>query len=107
MQEERFPYIKPAQLFGLGHYEYGEAYFGSFRGTRYRLALEPLRNVHFVAIADRDPGDRLLATVWPEPFSFQDTPEDQKSSESFPVTQEGYEAAVEWINERIAAGASG
>ena len=72
------------------HYEYGEAFFGSYKGMRYRLAREPLENVKFTPPDKRGPAT-LLATVWPEPYSY---------------SQEGLEKAVEWFNkqyeERIA-----
>ena len=33
--------IELSSFFNLMHYEYGEAYFGSHKGMRYRLAREP------------------------------------------------------------------
>ena len=93
--------ITETALFGYGHYEYGEAYYGSCKGMRFRLGLEPLRNIHFIPLSERDPGDHLLATVWPEPLCFQDTPDEKKVSESFPMSEEGFSAAVEWLNEKI------
>ena len=40
--------IELKDFFAFTHYEYGEAYFGSYKGMRYRLAREPLENVFFV-----------------------------------------------------------
>ena len=37
------------ELWGLSHYYYGEAYFGSYKGMRYRVAREPLKNVSFAS----------------------------------------------------------
>lgn len=34
-------------LFSIVHYEYGEAYYGSYEMMCYRVAREPLENVHF------------------------------------------------------------
>ena len=93
--------ITESGLFGYGHYEYGEAYYGSCRGMRFRLGLEPLRNIHFIPLSERDPDDHLLATVWPEPFSFKDTPDDEKRSSSFPMSEEGFKAAVAWLNDQV------
>ena len=61
--------IDPKELYSISFYEYGEAYFGSCGGTRYRLAREPLKNVHYTPVDQRDPAV-LLATVWPEPYAY-------------------------------------
>ena len=92
--------LKPQELFGLAHYDYGEAYFGSRGGKRFRLAREPLKDVRFIPVSERDPQERLLATVWPEPYSYADTDPSLMTSERFMPTEEGYLEAVKWINER-------
>ena len=90
-------------FFNLMHYEYGEAFFGSYKGMRYRLAREPLENVKFVPLDKRCPAT-LMATVWPEPYSYGMTDKKLMTSESFEVSQEGFEAAVKWINDQYEAG---
>lgn len=89
--------IEQNTFFPLTHYEYGEAYFGSHKGMRYRLAREPLENVKFTPVDQRGPAT-LMATVWPEPYSYANTPDEQKVSEHFEVSQEGLDKAVAWIN---------
>lgn len=89
--------INKKDFFNLTHYEYGEAYFGSYKGMRYRLAREPLENVHFVPVDKREPAT-LMATVWPEPLSYARTDDSLKSSENFEISEDGFEKAVEWIN---------
>ena len=91
--------IELNSFFPLSHYEYGEAYFGSFKGMRYRLAREPLENVKFTPLDKRGPAT-LMATVWPEPNSYAHTEDSLKTTENFEVSQEGLEKAVEWINEQ-------
>ena len=91
--------IELHDFFNLTHYEYGEAFFGSHKGMRYRLAREPLENVHFTPPEKREPAT-LMATVWPEPYAYAATPDEYKSSGNFPVSQEGLEEAVAWINEQ-------
>ena len=86
-------------FFNLSHYEYGEAFFGSYKGMRYRLAREPLENVKFVPVDQRGPAT-LMATVWPEPNSYAHTDDSLKTSENFEVSQEGLEKAVQWFNEQ-------
>ena len=89
--------IKKNTFFNLMHYEYGEAFFGSFKGMRYRLAREPLENVKFVPVDKRGPAT-LMATVWPEPKSYGNTDKSLMTSENFEISEEGFEKAVEWIN---------
>ncbi len=92
--------IEEKELFGLNHYRYGEAYFGSCKGMRYRLAADPLRCLEPHEAPD---GLELLATVWPEPYAYARTAEDQRVSERFPFTEEGMTNAVKWLNERYTA----
>lgn len=91
--------IEKSAFFNLTHYEYGEAYFGSHKGMRFRLAREPLENVFFVKKEDRAPAT-LMATVWPEPYSYGVTAKELMNSENFEVSEEGFDAAVKWINDQ-------
>ena len=95
--------IDPKELYSISFYEYGEAYFGSCAGMRYRLAREPLKNVRYTPVDMRDPAV-LLATVWPEPYAYgKADPESMKSSE-FEFSEQGLSAAAAWLNEQIPAG---
>ncbi|HBD01165.1 MAG TPA: GNAT family acetyltransferase, partial [Lachnoclostridium sp.] len=38
--------------------------------------------------------------VYPEPYCYEATPEEQKIRTSFPFTEEGRGQAVDWINEQ-------
>lgn len=62
---------------------------GGYRGMRYRL--------EGVSGAD---GRQLKATVWPEPFNFFTTPEENKASELFSFDEDGVADAVAWMNDR-------
>ena len=37
--------------------------------------------------------------IYPEPFSFEVTAEEEKTYREFPFTQEGFDEAVAWLNE--------
>ena len=63
---------------------------GCHQGMRYRLEG-----------IDSEEGRRLKATVWPEPFNFFKTPQEEKMSEVFDFAEEGVAAAVAWMNERL------
>ncbi len=90
--------ISIKDLFSLTHYEYGEAYFGSYRGMRFRIAREPLENVHFTP-ADKRGEATLRVAVWPEPESYRAAPEESKTIRDFPVTEEGLQQAADYLNE--------
>ena len=70
--------LEEKDLFSLTHYEYGEAYFGSFQGMRFRVARQPLENVHYTP-PDKRGEATLHVTVWPEPDSYQAVPEEKKT----------------------------
>ncbi|MDO5132377.1 MAG: hypothetical protein Q4D81_05300 [Eubacteriales bacterium] len=95
-------HIRREDLFPFVHYEYGEAYFGSCRGMRFRIAREPLQNVHYTPPDKR--GEAVLRAVfWPEPFSFAATEDDRKTIRDFPFTEEGLQQAAEWLDRNLPA----
>ena len=93
--------IQPHELYSINFYEYGEAYLGSCDGTRYRFAMEPLKNVHFTPPDKRDPAV-LRATVWPEPLSYGAADPETMISKEFEFSEKGLEEAVVWLNNQIA-----
>ena len=93
--------IQPHELYSINFYEYGEAYLGSCDGTRYRVAMEPLKNVHFTPPDKRDPAV-LRATVWPEPLSYGAADPETMISKEFEFSEKGLEEAVVWLNNQIA-----
>lgn len=62
-----------------------EPYTGSMKGMRYRLNKEE---------------EGLLVTVYPQPYCYEATPEEQKTKAVFPFSDEGISEAVDWINEQ-------
>ena len=66
-----------------------EEYSGSMDGMRYLLKK--------VRSGDEDV---IRVTVWPEPFNLLHTPEHLRESVEVPLTTEGIERAVDWINGR-------
>ena len=90
--------VERKSFYSLNFYEYGEAFFGSDRKLRYRLALEPLSNVHWTP-PDKRGELHLKASVWPGPYNYTKTPQEQKKEELFEFTKDGLEEAVAWIQE--------
>jgi len=62
-------------------------YTGSHQGMRYRLE----------GVSAED-GKKLKVTVWPEPFNFFSTPEEQKESALFEFHEDGIADAIAWMN---------
>lgn len=65
-------------------------YTGCHQGMRYRLEGVTAQE-----------GKKLKVTVWPEPFNFFTTPEEQKQSELFDFNEDGVADAIRWMNNRL------
>ena len=42
----------------------------------------------------------LEVVVWPQPYCYAKTPEEQKQRKEFAFTKEGVEEAADWLNEQ-------
>ena len=67
-------------------------YTGSYEGMRYRLRKK-----------EEEDKKTLEAVIYPEPFCFEKTAEDQKEAREFPFTDEGFTQAIAWLNEQYEA----
>ena len=91
--------IEEKDLYGIKHYIYGEAYYGSDEGMRFRLAREPLRNVVYDSEEARQADSpRLKASVWFGRLSYEKTPEEEITDRDFDFDAEGHKEAVGWLN---------
>ena len=91
--------IAREDLFPFVHYEYGEAYFGSCGKMRFRIARQPLQNVHYTPPEKRGEAS-LLVTIWQGPFGYAATEDGQKTDKTFPFSEEGMQQAADWLDER-------
>lgn len=92
--------IEPEDLYGIKHYDYGEAYYGSDNGKRFRIAREPLENVIFKSIKEREEQNpKLVAQVWYGKMGFDKTPESEITKREFEYSDEGYSEMIRWLNE--------
>lgn len=77
---------------------------GSYQGMRYVL----LKAEHVIGEAkEEEPAETetvIRAIIWPEPFNFEVTPEEQKHSRDFPFSTDGLWEAVDWLNVEHEAG---
>ncbi len=101
MEEKIIP-IENKASYGISWYEHGIPYYGSHRGMRFRIARDPMEDV---ALKPPDKkGEALFQVIiWPEPYSFDATPEEQKTVETFPFDEAGKKQLVEWLNAQYAA----
>ncbi len=92
--------IQESDLYGIKHYLYGEAYYGSDALMRFRLARNPLKSVIYLSEEERLADDpRLRAEVWFGKLSYDNTPEDEITCKDFDFDTKGYKEAVAWLNE--------
>ena len=84
--------IERKDLFHLSFYK-KKPFTGSFQGMRYLIAMEK-------ASEDEGAPDVLRAFVYPEPYNFEHTPDERKSSQDFPFTEAGLDMACDWLNEQ-------
>ena len=93
-------HITREELFPFVHYEYGEAYYGSCGSLRYRIAREPLQNVHYTPPGKRGEAS-LRAVFWHGPYGYAATDDSLKTVRDFPFSEEGLREAAEWLNEQV------
>lgn len=69
-----------------------EPFSGSHNGMRYFFQGDDGKN-----------STTFTVYIYPEPWCFEQTPDDQKESASFPLSDEGMDQAVAWLFERYEA----
>ena len=65
-------------------------YTGCHQGMRYRLEGKAAEE-----------GKVLCCTVWPEPFNYFKTPEEEKERAEFSFDEDGIVDAISWMNDRL------
>ncbi|MCR5654209.1 MAG: hypothetical protein K6G07_01005 [Lachnospiraceae bacterium] len=85
-------------LYILGHYEYGEAFFGSVSGMNYRVERDPFKNVKF-AKPEEKAGAHLKVYIWPGPRNFATTDPSLIETKLFDFSDEGKAEAAAYISE--------
>lgn len=97
MEENQMGKILNRDSYGLTWYEHAQPYLGSFRGMRYRIARNPMEDVALTP-ADKKGDAEFEIIIWPEPFCFEETQEDKKTTAYFPFTEEGKAQMIDWLN---------
>lgn len=91
--------IENKDSYGISWYEHAQPYLGSHMGMRFRIARNPMEDVALKP-ADQKGEAVFEIIIWPEPFCFEKTPEEQKTRAEFPFDEEGKTAMIEWLNEQ-------
>ncbi len=77
-------------------FQCGNVFTGAEGGMRYRLATGKLGE-------GEEERFRLLATVWPGPWSVEHTAEGKLQTAEFAASQQGLDAAAVWLAQQYAA----
>lgn len=82
--------ISTEDILSLEFLKKADCYTGCKEGLRYRLKK-----------LQKEDGTVLQAAVWPEPYNFRKTPEEEKSYEEFDFSEDGIGDAVRWLNQKL------
>ena len=93
--------INKEDILTLSYYSYGQAFTGSEQGMRYRVIIQKEEKDEDGSVV-REKG--LMASVWPEPFSYDQTPQAQIETKIFAFSEDGREELVSWLNEMFEKG---
>ncbi len=81
--------IDRGRLLSLGYYKKAPSFTGSDKNKCYKI--ERFRE-------EDSEEDQFKATIWPGPFSSENTPEESKQSRLAAFTEEGLQELVDWMN---------
>ena len=77
------------EKFHVFNYVKKEEYCASMDGMRYMLKKK-----------ETDDGAKLEVIIWPEPYCYAKTAEEQKQRMEFDFSAAGVEEAADWLNEQ-------
>jgi hypothetical protein len=92
--------VEYKDVLNLGYYEYGEAFTGSYKGLRYRIAVEPQKNYRWIPPEKREEHTLRLFT-WFGENAFDKTPEDMIDIKDYEYSEEGLKSIVDDINKKL------
>ena len=78
--------ITSDDILSLNFYNYGNPFTGSYQGMRYRIIKQKEAKDEEGNILKEE---GLLAVIWPEPFAYEKTADDLKTTQLFPFSEEG------------------
>ena len=92
--------ITTEEILNMNFYK-KEKFTGSYLGMRYLIKKDVIET----PVEDGEEGevnktDIFRAYVWPGPYAFSAVAEEDKTSATFPFTEEGKQQVVDWLNEQ-------
>lgn len=93
--------ITSEDILSLNYYKYGNPFTGSFQGMRYRLVRQKEQKNEEGGVVLPE---GLFVSVWPEPFSYENTDDTLKTNRLFSFDEEGKTQALEWLNVMYTSG---
>ena len=91
--------IERTDFYRINYFEYGEAFYGSHGGMRFRIARYPQKNVFFDRSEDKNKDACLECVIWRGPLAFAKTQE-EKETQRFSFDEDGADALTAWLNEQ-------
>ena len=87
--------ITSDDILSLNFYNYGNPFTGSYQGMRYRIVKQKeTKDEEGRTIKE----EGLLVAIWPEPFAYEKTADELKTTKLFPFSEEGKAQVLEWLN---------
>lgn len=81
--------IERKRLLSIGYYKKAPSFTGSDKNKCYKIEK-------FLEEGSEEPV--FKATMWPGPYSSENTPDELKISNTAPFTEEGLQELVDWMN---------
>ena len=88
--------IEEKDILNIGYYHCGQAFTGSYRGMRYRIAREPLEDVRFKKNEEKF-NAKLKLSVWDEPYAYDHTDKEAIKDEYFEYSSGGLKEIVAYL----------
>ncbi|MBE5914616.1 MAG: GNAT family acetyltransferase [Pseudobutyrivibrio ruminis] len=80
--------IERKRLLSIGYYKKAPSFTGSDGNKCYKIQK----------LSEEGADDKFQATIWPGPFSSENTPDEKKLSNTAPFTEDGLQELVDWMN---------
>lgn len=82
--------IKDTDIYQLKYFTYKKPFTGSMEKMRYHIIRKEDEEEVF-----------LEAAVYPQPYCWEETPEEQKQRQNFEFSEDGRTAMIEWLNQKL------
>lgn len=84
--------IETSQLYNINFYK-KEIFYGSDHGMRFKI-----ERAETTPDTGKDPVPVFRVTIWPGPYCFDATPDEEKVVQEFPFSNEALANIADWLN---------